>query len=223
MARQRNDAVVLIVLGLLSMSVVALINYFSNRGEDNSHTNRSLVPSNEQEHAQLLRRDRDAQQVLIRRLEEVESLAKSLQQRLQRLESVPQFQQIPSSGGAERPGSGGGSPNSMGLADGALDRGRDYIARGKYDPMLHERILSDLVNAYAVRSLSPPQNKTLLAEIQQVNTIGVKHYLDLAHELPAPSATQLLDRFLKSTPRLTPSQMNQILDAIQESKASSPN
>jgi hypothetical protein len=222
MARHRNDAVVLIVLGLLSVSVVALISHFSNRGEDNSHTNRSQVPSNVQEPAQLPRQDRDAQQVLIRRLEEVESLAKSLQQRLQKLESVPQFQQIPSSeGGAERPSLEGVTLNSMGLADGALDRGRDYIARGKYDPMLHERILSDLVNAYAVRSLPSSQNKSLLAEIQQVNTIGVKHYLDLAHELPAPSATQLLERFLKSTPRLTPSQMNQILDAIHGSKASS--
>lgn len=221
MARQRTEPIMILFIGLLAVAAVAGVNLIINQKDDKTGRPAHASPVKVQDSAPRPREEQGAERAFMQRLSVVESLAKDLQQRVQKLETAPQFKRISSPEVSEaNPRQGEVAERHLGMVDEALSHGQEYVAKGKYDPDGHAQILSALVKAYAVRNLSPTTNRSLMAAIQQVNEIGVRYYLTAARGLPGSDAVQLLDRFLRSTPGLTLAQAQEVRDAIRDIKSS---
>ena len=214
MARQWNESILMVVLGLLSIGTVLGVSQFFKQATSDKPSSRVEIVA---EQMQKMKDDIDSQhRATTHTLEDIESTVKNLKQRVEVLEaatpspqeSTPNRQPSPSSTPRLADDEHGSSIEQ------ALARGREYVARSRFDPKNHDRVLSDLVAAFAVKGLSPGANRSLLATIQEVNEIGVANVISQAQTLPALDATKRLQAFLRSTPRLTPGQRAQVQSAL---------
>lgn len=220
MTRPWSEPIRMIILGLLSVgAVVAVSELFSRPTHQRPDTSPDLTAGQ----FRRLRDDVDARdRAMERRLSELEASVRDLRQRVasaeameprepsRREEAVPNNQRgdvplAPESNTSQR-----SSPVQE-----ALIRGSQYVAKHEYDPNNHNRVLSDLVAAYAVRGLSPEENRFLLATIQQVNEIGVAWIISQARRFPTSDSSQRLQAFLETTPKLTAGQVARIRTALR--------
>jgi hypothetical protein len=210
----------MVALGVLSIGAVVFVSQlFKKSGPDRSEARSETLA----EDLRRLKESSDARnEAILRRLDQIESTVRDIQQRISALEAMDSRspQAAPHSSTPDRqtvapaalpnPGTvGGPSPVQE-----ALTRGWAYVAKHEFDPKNHERVLSDLVAAYGVRGLSPEVNNSLSATIQQVNEIGVDRVISDVRSLPASDAVLRLRTFVQITPRLTQGQSARIKSTL---------
>jgi hypothetical protein len=216
MTSKWGEPIVMVALGVISIGAVVFVNQlFKKSGPDRLDTQSKILA----EDVRRLKDDSDARnQAILRRLDQLESTVKDIQQRITDQEATgsrfPQPETL-----SPPPDRQNGAKANTSASEGqnqvqeALIRGWRYLAKHAFDPKDHDRVLSALVAAYKVQGLSEEVNNSLVAAIQQVNEIGMTQVLSEVRNLAAPDAVERLRTFLR-TPMLTRGQSSRIKSAL---------
>jgi len=221
MIRPAREYVVMMSLGLLSIfAVLGVGQLFKKSGSERPDSQSRLLGKAVDE----LKDSSEAQgRETAKRLSEIESALRDIEQRLATTEAiVSHLPALPSSTSPplDEPRAGLNRMTGSGRVQAALSRGWQYVAKNEFAPENHDRVLSDLVAAYAVQGLSTEENSALVAAIQQVNEIGVGRVIRESEGLSAIEAANRLRTFLQTTPKLTPGQRTRINSAIAKHSVS---
>jgi hypothetical protein len=102
----------------------------------------------------------------------------------------------------------------------ALARAWEYLQVGSFDSAIHKEILLSLDEAYAEKGLPPEANSSLVSTMARMNDLGVSAIIGEAKELPPKEASELLQTFLDTTPKLSERQKSRIKVALRKQSPS---
>jgi|GEM_PF-1379565 len=196
--RSWSEPLRMAMIGLLSIAAVVGVHYLF----DTTPRQASLDSHTVKELTNRLDDVSERENATAHKIEELERVVESLRRQIEQRAPSVQPPSSPPLNGVSDPTTVSPALESSGTNE-TLARCLAYVAKGEFDSNIHNRLLADVVAAYAVRGLSPEVNMALLSAIQQVNEIGVTHVIQEVNGLRAADGGLRLRTFLATTPRLT--------------------